>query len=59
MDAASIALGLCRSITNARLVGPYLNGLDKAAHILVPSVSARGIFNMSALTVVDSRAKSA
>ncbi len=57
MDAASIALGLCRSITNARLVGPYLNGLDKAAHILVPSVSARGIFNMSALTAVDSRAK--
>ena len=54
MDAASIALGLSRSITNANMIGPYLNGLDKAAHILIPSVSARGIFNMAALTVEDS-----
>ena len=53
MDAASIALGLCRSISNAGMIGPYLNGLDRAAHILIPSVSARGIFNMAALTVED------
>ena len=53
MDAASIALGLSRSITNAIMIGPYLNGLDHAAHILIPSVSARGIFNMAALTVED------
>ena len=53
MDAASIALGLSRSISNAGMIGPYLNGLDKAAHILIPSVSARGIFNMTALTVLD------
>ena len=53
MDAASIALGLSRSITNAIMIGPYLNGLDNAAHILIPSVSARGIFNMAALTVED------
>ncbi|RPG49869.1 MAG: NADP-dependent malic enzyme [Gammaproteobacteria bacterium TMED1] len=53
MDAASIALGLSRSISNAIMIGPYLNGLDNAAHILIPSVSARGIFNMAALTVED------
>jgi malate dehydrogenase (oxaloacetate-decarboxylating)(NADP+) len=53
MDAASIALGLIRSVTNARLVGPFLKGLDQAAHILIPSVSGRGILNMSALTVAD------
>lgn len=57
MDAASIALGLSRSITGARMVGPYLTGLEKAAHILIPSVSARGILNMSALTVADSANK--
>ncbi len=57
MDAASIALGMSRSIANAGLVGPYLNGLDKAAHILIPSVSARGIFNMTALTVHDKATK--
>ncbi len=53
MDAASITLGLIRSITDARLVGPFLVGLDKPAHILIPSVSGRGILNMSALTVAD------
>jgi len=53
MDTASIALGLSRSITGARMVGPYLSGLDKAAHILIPSVSAKGIFNMTALAVSD------
>ncbi len=53
MDTASIALGLIRSLTNARLVGPYLTGLEKAAHILIPSVSDRGILNMSALATVD------
>lgn len=53
MDAASIALGLIRSLTEARLVGPFLVGLEKPAHILIPSVSGRGILNMSALTVVD------
>ena len=53
MDAASIALGLIRSLTNARLVGPFLYGLNKPAHILIPSVSGRGILNTTALTVVD------
>jgi len=53
MDAASIALGLIRSLTNARLVGPFLYGLNKPAHILIPSVSGRGILNTSALTVAD------
>lgn len=53
MDAASISLGLIRSLTQARLVGPSLVGLRKGAHILIPSVSPRGIFNMSALTAAD------
>ncbi len=53
MDAASIALGLIRSLTNARLVGPSLVGLNKGTHILIPSVSPRGIYNMTALTVAD------
>ena len=53
MDAASIALGLIRSITNARLVGPFLNGLEKPAHILIPSVSGRGILNTTAMIGAD------
>nr|WP_237132055.1 NADP-dependent malic enzyme [Pseudohongiella sp. O18] len=53
MDAASIALGLLRSLTNARLIGPFLNGLEKPVHILIPSVSGRGILNLTALASAD------
>lgn len=58
MDAASITLGLLRSLTNARLVGPFLFGFDKPAHILIPSVSGRGILNMTALIGSDITSKS-
>ena len=57
MDAASISLGLLRSLTPTRLVGPYLTGSQKTAHILIPSVSSRGIFNMTALMVADLQEK--
>jgi len=50
LDTANIALGLIRSLTDALLVGPFLTGMGKPAHIVIPSVTARGIFNMSALT---------
>ena len=53
MDAASIAMGLMRTLTPARLIGPYLCGLENNAHILIPSVSARGIFNMTAICSAD------
>lgn len=53
VDTANISLGLIRSLTNARLVGPYMYGLKKPAHVLIPSVSMRGIFNITALTVAD------
>jgi malate dehydrogenase (oxaloacetate-decarboxylating)(NADP+) len=53
MDTASIALGLIRSLTEARLVGPFLYGLEQPVHILIPSVSGRGILNMTALAVAD------
>lgn len=57
MDAGSIALGLIRSLSNARLVGPFLNGLEKPAHILIPSVSGRGILNTTAMMGADIQAK--
>jgi malate dehydrogenase (oxaloacetate-decarboxylating)(NADP+) len=53
MDSAAIALGLMRTMTNSRLIGPYLAGLPQNAHVLIPSVSARGIFNMTALCSAD------
>ncbi|MCP4286917.1 MAG: NADP-dependent malic enzyme [Gammaproteobacteria bacterium] len=53
LDTANIALGLIRSLTDALLIGPLLSGLKKPAHIVIPSVTSRGIFNMSAFTVAE------
>ena len=53
LDAANIAMGLIRSMTDALLIGPFIHGLEKPAHIVIPSVTARGIFNMTAATVSD------
>ncbi|MCB1662384.1 MAG: NADP-dependent malic enzyme [Pseudomonadales bacterium] len=53
LDTANIALGLIRSLTNALLIGPLLSGLAKPAHIVIPSVTPRGILNMSAYTAAD------
>ena len=53
LDAANIAMGLIRSMTDALLIGPFINGFRKPAHIVIPSVTSRGIFNMTAVTVAD------
>jgi malate dehydrogenase (oxaloacetate-decarboxylating)(NADP+) len=53
LDSAAIALGLLLTRAKGLLVGPFLSGLAKPIHILVPSVTARGIFNMTALASAD------
>jgi malate dehydrogenase (oxaloacetate-decarboxylating)(NADP+) len=57
LDAANIAMGLIRSLTDALLIGPFINGFRKPAHIVIPSVTARGIFNMTAQTVASLHTK--
>ena len=49
LDAANIALTLLSAATEALLVGPMLLGMSKPIHVMVPSVTARGIVNMTAL----------
>ncbi len=53
LDAANIALGIIRSLTDALLIGPFFTGFSKPAHVVIPSVSPRGIFNMSAFTSAE------
>jgi len=55
VEAANIAYNLLISLGNGLPVGPMLVGAAKPAHILTPSVSARGIVNMSALAVVHAQ----
>jgi len=58
LDAANIALTLLSAATEALLVGPLLLGVSKPVHVMVPSVTARGIVNMTALAVAQAAAPS-
>ena len=53
LDAANIAVELIRSITDVLMIGPILSGTAKTAHIVTPSSTVKGIFNMSAVAVAD------
>ncbi|MBO6755312.1 MAG: NADP-dependent malic enzyme [Roseibium sp.] len=59
LDAANIGLNLLKVATDALHVGPILLGTDKPAHILTPSVTSRGVVNMSALSCVEAQTKAA
>ncbi len=49
LDSANIAFNLVKAAADGLPVGPLLLGMSKPAHVLVPSVTARGIVNMTAL----------
>ena len=53
LDAGSVALQLSRVIAGALPVGPILMGTAKPAHVLTPSVTARGVVNMTAIAAVE------
>ncbi len=57
LESANSAFSLLISIADGLPVGPILVGGAATAHILTPSVTARGIVNMSALSVVDAQAR--
>ena len=55
LDAANIALNLIKVMTNALHVGPILLGAGAPAHILTPSVTSRGVVNMTALAAMEAQ----
>jgi malate dehydrogenase (oxaloacetate-decarboxylating)(NADP+) len=55
LDAANVAYQMTKIVADALLVGPILMGAAKPAHILTPSVTARGIVNMTALAVAEAQ----
>ena len=54
LDAANIAFNLTKVVSGAVVLGPMLLGADKAVHIVTPSITVRGLLNMSAIAMVDS-----
>ena len=53
LDAANISLTLLQASSEGLLVGPVLLGMSQSVHVLTPSVTARGIVNMTALAVTQ------
>ena len=55
LDAANGAFTLLKALGKGLPVGPILVGAARPVHILTPSVTARGIVNMSAVAVVNAQ----
>ncbi len=57
LDAANIAFQMVKVVADALPVGPILIGPARPAHILTPSVTARGIVNITAVAVVEAQSR--
>ncbi len=55
LDAANIAMNMVKILGDALSVGPMLMGAAKPVHIVTPSITVRGLLNMTALAVVDAQ----
>jgi malate dehydrogenase (oxaloacetate-decarboxylating)(NADP+) len=55
IDAANISFNLLRAASDGLSVGPILLGMSKPIHVVVPSVTARGIVNLSALAALGAQ----
>jgi malate dehydrogenase (oxaloacetate-decarboxylating)(NADP+) len=53
IDSANIAYNLVKATGEGVTVGPILLGLAKPLHIAVPSVTARGLVNLSAVAAMQ------
>jgi malate dehydrogenase (oxaloacetate-decarboxylating)(NADP+) len=56
LDAANIAYQMIMVLADGLTVGPILIGAARPAHIITPSVTARGVVNMTAVAVVEAQA---
>jgi malate dehydrogenase (oxaloacetate-decarboxylating)(NADP+) len=56
LDSANIAFNLLKAGADGLPVGPLLLGMSQPVHVLVPSVTARGIVNLTALASIQAGA---
>ncbi len=55
LDSANISYNIAKSLGNGIAVGPILIGLSQSVHITVPSVTVRGLVNITAIAAVDAQ----
>lgn len=57
LNAANITMNMVKSMTDALHVGPIMLGCKETAHIITPSVTSRGIVNMTAIAAVEAQGR--
>jgi malate dehydrogenase (oxaloacetate-decarboxylating)(NADP+) len=57
LDAANISYNLLKALAEGQSVGPILLGMARPIHIVTPSISTRGLVNMTALAAVDAQSE--
>ncbi|GAC1489606.1 MAG: hypothetical protein NVS2B11_14970 [Acetobacteraceae bacterium] len=55
LDAANISYTLLMAAADGLPIGPILIGMSAPIHVLVPSVTARGIVNISAVAALEAQ----
>jgi malate dehydrogenase (oxaloacetate-decarboxylating)(NADP+) len=55
LDAANIAFTMLTALGDGLAIGPILLGVNRPAHIVTPSVTVRGLVNMTAVAVYDAQ----
>ncbi|MEZ5853496.1 MAG: NADP-dependent malic enzyme [Hyphomicrobiaceae bacterium] len=53
LDAANIAFNLLKVVSGGVAIGPILLGAARTAHIVTPSITVRGLLNMSAIAAAN------
>ncbi len=51
VDAANISASLLKTLGGGVTIGPILMGMARSAHVVTPSVTVRGLVNMSAIAI--------
>jgi malate dehydrogenase (oxaloacetate-decarboxylating)(NADP+) len=59
LDAANIAFNMLKVLGDGLAIGPILLGVDRPAHIMTPSITVRGLVNMTAIAVYDAQVSEA
>ncbi|HXQ52830.1 MAG TPA: NADP-dependent malic enzyme [Stellaceae bacterium] len=59
LDAANIAYNMLKVLGDGLAVGPILLGMNRPVHIVTPSVTVRGLLNMTAFSVYDAQVAAA
>ena len=59
IDSANIAFNMVKILTGGISIGPILLGVGRPAYVLTPSVTPRGILNITALASVSAQIREA